>query len=233
MSTDTAILVTLLDGPMQSWGHASRFQRRTTALHPTRSGIFGMLCAALGVEKGSEAEKQWLARLAPEAGVRLTVLTLPRQPEGCREPLAIRRLEDFHTVKGTRNAENKPKNDAVITHRQYLLDARFGVLLHGPREVLDEVAAALRNPRWGIWCGRKACIPAAPVLQGVVATEGEALTLLGETGRGMQEFVTVVEADSFAEGTDTLMDSPVNFKTREFKPRRIAVGVPATDPAGD
>ncbi len=233
MSTDTTILVMLLDGPLQSWGHASRFQRRTTALHPTRSGILGMLCAALGVEKGSDAEAQWLTRLTPEAGVRLTVLTLPRKVEGSREPLAIRRLEDFHTVKGTRNAKNKPKNDAVITHRQYLLDARFGVFLNGPREVLDELAAALRNPRWGIWFGRKACIPAAPVLQGMVATEAEALALLGETGRGMQEFATVVEADSFAEGTDTLMDAPVNFKTRVFKPRRVAVGVPITELAGD
>jgi len=217
--SDQACLALMLDAPLQSWGISSRFQRRTTALHPTRSGITGMICAALGLSKGSDGEAAWLARLER---VRLTVLTLRRQPDGAREPLDIRRLEDFHTVKDTRSAENKLKKDAVITHRHYLLDARFGVILEGPRQTLLEVADALRNPRWGIWFGRKNCIPAAPIVRGsVVANQQEALEALGLAGRKLDDFARVEEVASFAEGTDTLMDTPVNFKTREFKPRRI------------
>jgi len=49
-------LALMLDAPLQSWGFASRFQRRTTGLHPTKSGIAGLLCAALGVAKGSDAD---------------------------------------------------------------------------------------------------------------------------------------------------------------------------------
>jgi len=216
------MLVLLLDGPLQSWGHSSRFQRRTTALHPTRSGITGMLCAALGLEKGSDEERQWLSRLAPPL-TDVTVLAIPRQPDGRHDPLPVRRLEDYHTVTGTRSAENKPKKDAVITHRQYLLDARFGVLLHGARGMLVELDAALRDPKWGIWLGRKSCIPAAIVTRGVVESEREALEAFGLSGRDVGQFATVREADTFAEGTDTIMDVPVNFKTREFAPRRIDV----------
>ena len=218
--SDLAWVSLWLDAPLMSWGFASRFQRRTTALHPTRSAITGMICAALGSEKGSDGERELLERLDK---VEMAMFTLRRQPEGEREPLKIRRLEDFHTVTGTRSAENKPKKDAVITHRQYLMDARFGVLLTGEAAVLVEVAAGLRNPQWGIWFGRKNCIPASPVLAGDVAqSREEAIAHLERAAkRSVAGSACVEDAVSFAEGTDTLMDVPVNFKTREFKPRRI------------
>src|SRR5437867_8366107 len=50
----------MFDAPLQSWGFASRFQRRTTGLHPTKSGVVGLLCAALGAAKGSATEREWL-----------------------------------------------------------------------------------------------------------------------------------------------------------------------------
>ena len=52
----TAYLALLLDAPLQSWGFASRFQRRTTGLHPTKSGVIGLICAAMGLAKGSAEE---------------------------------------------------------------------------------------------------------------------------------------------------------------------------------
>ena len=42
----------LLDGPMQSWGFGSQFERRSTGLTPSKSGVAGLLCAALGLVKG-------------------------------------------------------------------------------------------------------------------------------------------------------------------------------------
>ena len=46
--SSNACLSLLLDAPIQSWGHSSRFERRATALHPTRSGILGIVAAAMG-----------------------------------------------------------------------------------------------------------------------------------------------------------------------------------------
>jgi len=61
--SSNAWLALLLDGPMQSWGHASRFERRTTALHPTHSGVLGLIAAALGIDKHAPDEGAQLARL--------------------------------------------------------------------------------------------------------------------------------------------------------------------------
>src|SRR5437764_11434486 len=41
-------LLLRLAGPMQSWGTTSRFSIRDTGLEPSKSGVIGLLCAALG-----------------------------------------------------------------------------------------------------------------------------------------------------------------------------------------
>ena len=58
--SSNAYLALLLDAPLQSWGFASRFQRRTTGLHPTKSGVIGLICAAMGIGKGTDAERETL-----------------------------------------------------------------------------------------------------------------------------------------------------------------------------
>ena len=144
---------------MQSWGHASRFERRTTALHPTRSAIIGLIAAALGIDKHGTNEAAQLARFA---ALRVTVITLPRRSRR-QGDLHTQRLEDYHTVTGIRRASGKVDDHATVqTYRHYLLDARFGVLLEGPSTLLEEIAASLRNPKWGVWLGRKCCLPASP-----------------------------------------------------------------------
>jgi len=40
-------LLLRLAGPMQSWGLSSRFTIRDTSLEPSKSGVLGLLCAAL------------------------------------------------------------------------------------------------------------------------------------------------------------------------------------------
>ena len=105
MLTDTAYLALLLDAPLQSWGYESRFQRRTTGLHPTKSGVIGLICAAMGLAKGSEEERDMLPRLGE---LRMTSIAIPRQRSNPwtaeSEEMAVRRLEDFHTVLKTRRA---------------------------------------------------------------------------------------------------------------------------------
>ena len=225
-------LALMLDAPLQSWGFASRFQRRTTGLHPTKSGVVGLLCAALGAAKGSPAEREWLPRLAR---LRMTVVTIPRRPgaalTGTRsEGLPLRRLEDFHTVLKTRRASGAPNHDPVVTHRQYLLDARFGVLLAGEPEVLCRAAAALRDPVWGVWFGRKCCLPAAPLYRAGPCDEAAAWhALIGEAPR--EHFSRVEEVARFEDGTDSISDHPLSFGTadssgpesRRFTPRRVKI----------
>ncbi len=212
MSSD-ACLALLLDGPMQSWGHASRFERRTTALHPTRSALFGLIAAALGIDKHGPNEAAQLARFS---ALRATVVSLPRRSRRNGERL-IQRLEDYHTVTGIRRAGGKVDDDATVqTYRHYLLDARFGVLLEGPSVLLEEIAAGLQNPKWGVWLGRKCCLPASPVLVTLQASQSSAwselLRRVGYEGtEALEQFERVIEASANEAGADVLEDTPVAF----------------------
>ncbi len=219
------VLALYLDAPMQSWGHQSRFDRRASLSYPTRSGVFGMICAALGIDR---EDVNGLQRLDP---LKMTVLRFG-------EPS---RLEDFHTVGGGYDKKEEAQHivrtaegnvgKTVVTHREYLEDARFGVLLEGDSALIEEIAGALNDPVWGIWLGRKCCIPASPVCQGVFAKKEEAenhLRHLEESRRSDESGSTPVavrrysEVEDFESGTDALMDRPLDFGSRRYALRRVA-----------
>jgi CRISPR system Cascade subunit CasD len=234
MSTETAFLAILLDGPLQSWGFASRFQRRTTGLHPTKSGVVGLICAAMGLAKDSPEGPRTLRELSE---LRMISIAIPRLgPGASAAELPVRRLEDFHTVLDTRRADGAMNKDAVITHRQYLLDARFGVILRGDRGLLERGATKLQDPVWGVWLGRKCCIPAAPIFVGLHESQDAAWRAISQKcgldgAIPVDSFTTVAEVEQFADGTDSLSDQPVSFgdgkssgpDQRRFATRRIAV----------
>ena len=226
--SNESYLSLLIDGPMQSWGFSSRFQRRSTASHPTKSGIIGLIAAAMGIDKSAIDEPEQIHELSK---LNLTVITLPRGDHNLRG----HRLEDYHTVEGTQLADGKISNDAVITRREYLLDVRFGVLLKGSSSLLDLVANAMQNPRWGVWLGRKCCIPATPVF---VALAPELSTvwqlLLKRSGLNtdlpINAFERIEEMSSFSSPAnfpvtiDTVADQPTSFcKPNSQVPRRIRI----------
>lgn len=236
MSSDESYLALRLEGPLQSWGFDSQYNRRNTGLMPTKSAIAGICCAALGFTRGNDKETTFLAKFRT---VQMTAIAIPRN--GNKKELPVRRLQDYHTVGGgydpndprerghiTVSAEDgKPRSKngqalAVLTHRQYLTDAAFGILLEGEAVLLGEIATALADPKWGIWLGRKTCIPSAPVLAGLKDNRDDALhTLIGENS--LESFTRQEEVETFSEGRDTLPDAPVSFATerRSFSPRRV------------
>lgn len=215
MSSEQACLAMRLEGPLQSWGSSSQFNRRLTDMLPTRSAVTGMICAALGLERGSEEERYFLERCN---ALHMLAVALPRQSRN--RTLSVRRLEDYHTVQNTRKASGSLK-DCHITRRQYLLDAAFRVFLSGERDTLTEAAAALQNPVWGVWLGRKACIPSAPVFVGLYDDEAEAVQAC--LPDALERYVSARDATSFAEGDDSVPDMPLSFHSseRRFALRRI------------
>ena len=216
MSAETGWLALRLEGPLQAWGVDSQYNRRGTGLMPTKSAIAGICCAALGLGRGSVEERAFLEEFA---GLRMTALA--GTGASSRGKTTIRRLDDYHTVQNTLKADGGTK-DCHITHRQYLTDAAFAVLLHGAPELVRRIAAALANPQWGIWLGRKSCVPTAPVLVGTFSTQDDALrALIGD--RSLDTFTRQEEVEEFADGKDSLPDQAVSFLSsrREFAPRRV------------
>ena len=205
MSMIAAYLALMLDAPLQSWGFASRFQRRTTGLHPTKSGVIGLICAAMGVGKGSDAERDTLPQLS---ALKMTSIVMPRY--------TIRRIDDFHTVLNTRRASGKMNDDPVVTRRQYLVDACFGIILNGDRVLLERIASALQNPVWGVWLGRKSCIPARPLFVALCDRQEDAWQAIlraldADVALPIESFTRVEDVDDFAVGTDSYNDQPVSF----------------------
>ncbi len=227
MSSEKRVLALRLEAPLQSWGFDSQYNRRNTGLMPTRSAVAGICCAALGLPRGSDREQEFLASFG---AVRMTSIAIPRN--GVRKELPVRRLQDYHTVQNTRRAIGAINKDCVLTHRQYLTDAAFGVILEGDAILLGETAVALADPRWGIWLGRKTCIPSTPILAGLKDSCEDALALL-IGGQPLDSFTRQEEAESFAEGRDSIPDTPVSFATerRLFSPRRV-ITTPGTGCSG-
>ncbi|HNR36196.1 MAG TPA: type I-E CRISPR-associated protein Cas5/CasD, partial [Candidatus Hydrogenedentes bacterium] len=146
-----------LEGPLQAWGdQQSKFVIRRTAEAPTKSGVIGMLCAALGVSR-ADAPAEWLPKLgALRMGVRIDVPGI--------------RWWDYHTVGAgmemrIAEAEGKTKPGAMLTRREYLCDASFLVALQGDPALVAELEAALKAPKWTLYLGRKCCPPSRPVMQ--------------------------------------------------------------------
>ncbi len=218
MSPDNMALALRLAGPLQAWGADSQFNRRNTGLLPTKSGIAGMCCAAFGYPRGSEDECNFLKQFKI---LGMTSIVIPRK-NSYGKPMPMRRLSDYHTVQNTRRASGAINPDCVLTHRQYLTDALFGVVLEGESGVLQVIADALADPVWGLWLGRKACIPSAPVLAGLKDNREEAFRLLiGDLP--LEAFTRQEEASSFVEGRDSLTDLAISFASdrRIFSPRRV------------
>ncbi len=154
-----ATLLLRLAAPLQSWGVNSKFETRRTNREPTKSGVLGLVAAAIGLRRDDE---EGLARL-----VRLRF--------GVRVDREGDLLVDYHTaknplpkeVKEYRQKGKKPPAP-YVTHRHYLCDAVFLVGLESDdRAWLGEIEAALRRPVYPPFLGRRSCPPTQPLCLGL------------------------------------------------------------------
>ena len=141
-----ATLLLRLAAPLQSWGSDSKFETRKTDREPTKSGVVGLLAAALGLRRD---DTESLARLN---GLRFAVRA---DQEGSL-------LVDFHTAKS--------RDTSYVTYRHYLQDAVFLAGLESEDEaLLRELEAALRHPVYPLYLGRRSCPPTLPLCLGIRA----------------------------------------------------------------
>jgi len=135
-------LLLRLAAPLQSWGIAHNFNQRDTAREPTKSGVIGMIAAALGRRRTESLDDLNTLRF----GVRLD------------QPGTL--LRDYHMVRGVE------RTNIHITNRYYLADAVFLVGLQGDPALLESIAIALCNPVFPLFLGRRSCPPVGPLVLG-------------------------------------------------------------------
>ena len=141
-------LLLRLAGPMQSWGTTSRFDQRDTGKEPSKSGVIGLLAAALGIDRENWIDLEPLTHLA--MGVRHDRPGVPKR--------------DYQTAQNIISADGKKVHETAVTTRDYLADAVFLVGLEGvERALLEHAHVALNNPVWPLALGRKSYVPAESI----------------------------------------------------------------------
>lgn len=135
-----------LIGVQQSWGTRARFDIRDSEVAPTKSGVVGLAAAALGLSRSADIRHLAALRM------------------GVRTDRAGIRMTDYHTALDVVSSEGKPTKEAVVSSRAYLADAAFLVCLEGgDYGLLETIQAALINPRWPLFLGRRSFPPSVPV----------------------------------------------------------------------
>lgn len=171
-------LLIRLDGPLQSWGVASRYARRETLDHPSKSGVIGICAAALGRRRGES--------IADLAALRFGVLVVDQgrviedyhtvsntirssrahrvdlSPEAVMRPWSVAELKRAPRVPRAGDVDGAAKH-TELTWRLYLADAMFVAGLEGPPGLLGEIRDRLERPVFPLALGRASCLPAAPL----------------------------------------------------------------------
>ena len=143
----TTLLLRLV-GPMQSWGTSSRFDQRDTGKEPSKSGVIGLVAAALGIDRENWEELEPLTKL--KMGVRHD------------RPGVLK--SDYQTAQDIISADHKKIHKTAVTTRDYLADAAFLVGLSGPNgKILERAYCALENPIWTLALGRKSYVPSESI----------------------------------------------------------------------
>ena len=211
-----ATLLMRISAPMQAWGTQSHFSHRDTGREPSQSGIIGLICAALGRPRQEPIDDLRSLRMAVRTD----------------QPGAI--LRDYHTAAHYDKATNYGgyytvggkinRKNAITSERYYLSDAKFLVGLEGDRAVLETLQAALQQPAWFLFFGRKAFLPAERVwLPDGLQNAGlqDALSRHPWLGQGepAQQLQLLIEDDK--NGSIVRHDQPICFQPRRFVPRRL------------
>ena len=225
-----------LEGPLQAWGHDSSFSRRETLPFPTKSGVLGMLLAAMG--KGGE-QRELLRQLSP---LDHTVISFRKPVADVPELLDFQMVGSGYSREGWESYFIPRKRDSSfantggskMTYRYYLQDAVFAVTAGIPLTIEDEVRSALECPVWPIFLGRRTCIPSKPVFRGIFQTleEAEESALSYAAENGLKEDFTVVEGNHPDDGEVLVLnDVPICFGTEKHYASRY-VTVIARNPDG-
>ena len=231
--------------PLQAWGDESKYDIRGTRNEPTKSGVIGMLAAAMGLRRDSDEIAGMSAKL--RMGIRVD------------QPGTV--LRDFHTALapaysagGDLRYDNTGKlireKNPFVTQRYYLCDARFLVGLECEDDAyLQTITEAVSAPVFPLFLGRRSCSPSLPVLFSIVESDLEAALRGAEwiaadwfkEQQGSIRARMIIETKRGQEAWYTQMDQPVSFSPihRRYtlrgldKEQYVLLGRPEHDPMKD
>lgn len=218
----TGTVIWRLCAPTQSWGApGNHHQQRPSSQWPLHSSLTGMVCAALGYERGHPGT-------GDVAAMDLTVrIDHPGKTE-----------LDFQTIAGTVNTSGARRAGGQVTSQRGLLhDACFTVFASWQdTDLARRVETALKAPVWPLCLGRRA-FPVTTALRPAWFGDAADDDLVGSWAPcqvhppGRDTWEVVEQADTFGPGA--VVDDSVcaDFDRRDHHPRVVRRRtIPRTDP---
>lgn len=190
--------------PMQSWGDSSIFNYRKTRGFPTKSGIVGLIAAALGIERNN---------------------TQALQESGILDINVDVRIDAHGTVNNDYQIVRHSGKNNKISRKDYIFDGKFLVAVsHKDAAVLDTIEDAVKNPKNLLFFGRKSCPPAEPIYHSRQTSDNvmelfDTVPLLSSDDKSASYEVVITNPNGEIE----LTDNPLSFnpRDRKFLSRRV------------
>lgn len=209
-------LILKLQGALQAWGTHTYEDYRPSNIFPTRSAVVGLIGACIGIDRDDVKARQSL-----NSSFSLTVRADVRN--GLRQV----RITDFHTVLEARKVSGKPRNDAIVSEREYLCDAEFTLALAFYPDAeysLERVKDALAKPKYTPFLGRRSCPIQRPLLlpeeQSVVVSENPEDAL-----KKIAPFKGTIYSELKLPGSSPMRirDTPMSTRVRQFATRWVYI----------
>jgi CRISPR system Cascade subunit CasD len=185
-------LLLYLEAPEMSFGDKSfSYKNRGTYQVPTTSALIGMICCAMGIKVRDKENLSLVESLESSINFKGVI---------CERSKSSRVYSDYFTC-GSDLDKKDPLDSRKIprtfdgglpvaslgtskTYRKdFLQDFSFKVLVEiYDLPLAEKVIAALLDPFWPIFLGRKSCIPTSQVLSSSDIFDTEDLALQGREG---------------------------------------------------
>jgi len=137
---------------------------------PTRSGIIGLLGAALGITRENHAQLYDLSK-------QLKIAVQVNQ--------AGQKIVDYHTVQNFRSPMGKIQKGTKPTYREYWCDSEYSFAITAEEAVIDQLSKYVEFPVFTLFQGRKSCPLTRPLFDSIVdnANPANALKERGDQGQ--------------------------------------------------
>ena len=162
-------LILKTDG-MSAYGLQTFDIARKINTFPTRSAIIGILSAACGLTR---KDHEQIFTLSQAVTIAVQVNSVGRN------------ITDYHTVQNFRSPMGKIQKGTKPTYREYLCDTKYSFAISAQKQQVDQLAMAVKNPKFTIFQGRKSCPITRPLFETITPESNpvEALINLGKKGQ--------------------------------------------------
>lgn len=130
-----------LAAPLMSWGNGNRMTHHPTDTRPTKSGVIGLVAAALGRHRDDD--------ISDLSAMRFGVTVI--------HPGRI--VTDLQTMGSRADGQRNP-----LQRKDYIADGEFIAGLEtDDAQLSEQIVHAFKHPAFTLFLGRMSCPPAGPI----------------------------------------------------------------------